>query len=238
MIEARGPALKTWVNGVPCADLLDTWELEGLIALQVHVAKQGRIRWRNIRIKDLGRSSWQPLWDGKTLDGWKKIGGGDWSIDDGAIHGTSAASESRHGHLITRDSFRDFAVRLKFKAVKGNSGLYVRVEEGGGIGVKGLQAEIDPANDVGGLYETDGRAWVVRPKPEDVAKWLKPGDWNALAVIALGNRVVVQLNGHQTAEVRDDPGREAGHLALQLHGGQDLDVWFKDIEYLKLDGAR
>ena len=61
------------------------------------------------------------------------------------------------------------------------------------------------ANDVGGLYETEGRAWVVRPKPEDVAKWLKPGDWNALAVIALGNRVVVQLNGHQTAEVRDDP---------------------------------
>jgi hypothetical protein len=238
VIEARGPALKTWVNGIPCADLLDTQELEGLIALQVHVAKQGRIRWKNIRLKDLGQSSWTPLWDGKTLDGWDKIGGGTWTIDEGAIHGTMPASESRHGHLITRDAVRDVAIRLKFKAIKGNSGLYFRVEEGGSAGVKGFQAEIDPANDVGGLYETEGRAWVVRPKPDDVKKWLKPEDWNVLSVVAQGNRVVVQLNGHQTAEVRDDPGRSQGRLALQLHGGQEMDVWFKDIEYMKLDKPR
>lgn len=56
VIEAKGPSIKTWLNGVPCADLKDTADLEGLIALQVHSGKQGQIRWRNIRIKDLGRS--------------------------------------------------------------------------------------------------------------------------------------------------------------------------------------
>ncbi len=55
-IEAKGKHLRTWVNGVPCADFVDEGEeadLEGFIALQVHQGKQGQIRWRNIRIKEL-----------------------------------------------------------------------------------------------------------------------------------------------------------------------------------------
>ena len=234
VIEARGPSLRTWLNGVPCADLIDTMDLEGFIALQVHAGKEGRIVWKNIRIKDMGERHWQPLWDGKTFHGWQPIGGGHWKIEDGAIHGTSSQGESRHGHLITKDSFHDFAVRLRFKAVEGNSGLYFRVAEGGGLGVQGFQAEIDPTKDVGGLYETDGRAWVVQPELEDVKKWLKPNAWNELSVVALGDRLVVHVNGQKTAEVLHDTGRKEGRIALQLHGGQDIDVWFKDIEFLKL----
>lgn len=98
----------------------------------------------------------------------------------------------------------------------------------------GLQAEIDPEKDAGGLYETGGRAWVVQPKPEDVKKWYKPGTWNAMSVVALGRRIVVHVNGHKTAELTDDPGRLKGHIALQLHGGKDMDVEFKDIEILPL----
>lgn len=58
-IEAIGSSIKTWVNGIPAADLTDDMTLSGLIALQVHgvgnrlerVGKQ--IQWRNIRIKEL-----------------------------------------------------------------------------------------------------------------------------------------------------------------------------------------
>jgi len=53
VIEAKGPSIKTWVNGVPCADLTDTMDEEGFIALQVHAGKQGQIRWRNIRLKEI-----------------------------------------------------------------------------------------------------------------------------------------------------------------------------------------
>lgn len=233
-IQAIGPSLKTWVNGVPCADLLDTADLEGFIALQVHAGREGRIRWRHLRIRDLGRSRWRPLWDGKTLRGWEKAGGGDWKIEDGALHGTSTQAEPRHGHLITTRQYGDFAVRLKYLARQGNSGLYFRVEKGGSAGVKGFQAEIDPEKDTGGLYETDGRAWVVQPKPEDVKKWHKPGEWNEMSVVALGRRVVVQVNGQKTAELLNDPGRARGFIALQLHGGQDMDVLFRDLEILPI----
>lgn len=237
VIEARGPHLKTTLNGVPCADLLDTMDMEGFLALQVHQGKEGRIRWKNIRLKDLGQSHWMPLWDGKTFDGWEKLGGGKWTIEDGVIHGTASKDEKEHGHLITKDQFTDFAVRLKFKANEGNSGLYFRVEKGGSAGVQGFQAEIDPQKDVGGLYETGGRQWVVQPTAEQVKKYFKPGEWNEMAVVALGDRVVVQVNGHTTAELKNDPGRQRGYISLQLHGGQDMDAQFKDIEILKLDNA-
>lgn len=57
-IEAVGDTIKTFVNGVPAADLIDGMTPTGFIALQVHsvgraeqVGKQ--IRWRNIRLKEL-----------------------------------------------------------------------------------------------------------------------------------------------------------------------------------------
>jgi hypothetical protein len=174
--------------------------------------------------------NWKPLWDGKTLDGWHVIGKGEWKIIDGAIRGTHPKDEKEFGHLVTDKIYRDFTVRLKFKAVKGNSGLYFRVEEKGYSGVTGFQAEIDPEKDTGGLYETNGRSWVSQPKPEDVKRWVKPGQWNEMTVSAHGGHIVVVVNGIKTAELKDDPGRAEGKFALQVHSGMDCEVWFKDIE--------
>jgi hypothetical protein len=55
-IECIGPDIKTFLNGVPCAHLIDDMTPEGFIALQVHSIRDetmaGRqIKWRNIRIK-------------------------------------------------------------------------------------------------------------------------------------------------------------------------------------------
>ncbi|GET28280.1 DUF1080 domain-containing protein [Prolixibacter sp. SD074] len=55
-VEAIGNTIRTWLNGVPCANLVDDMDPEGFIALQVHSigddqAHAGKqIRWRNIRI--------------------------------------------------------------------------------------------------------------------------------------------------------------------------------------------
>jgi hypothetical protein len=176
---------------------------------------------------------WKPLWDGKTLDGWHVIGKGEWKIVDGAIRGTHAKEEKEFSHLVTDQVYKDFTVRLKYKAVKGNSGLYFRIEEKGYSGVSGFQAEIDPEKDAGGLYETNGRSWVSQPKPEDVKRWFKPGQWNEMTVSARGGHLTVHVNGLKSAELKDDPGRREGRLALQVHGGQDCEVWFKDIEIQK-----
>ena len=173
---------------------------------------------------------WQPLWDGKSLAGWKVSGKGTWKIEDGALHGMNVKSEKDYGHLVSEKIYGDFTVRLKFKSLKGNSGLYFRIEEKGFSGVAGFQAEIDATKDVGGLYETNGRSWVSQPTPAQVATWFKPGEWNEMTVSARGGYIVVQINGKKSAELRDDPGRREGKFALQVHGAQDCDVWFKDLE--------
>lgn len=55
-VEAIGTSIRTWVNGIACADLFDDADLSGFIALQVHgigkdQSKEGKtVAWRNIRI--------------------------------------------------------------------------------------------------------------------------------------------------------------------------------------------
>jgi hypothetical protein len=161
--------------------------------------------------------------------------GGEWKVEDGAIVGKSSKEDQRHGLLVTDRKYKDFEVQAKYNAIKGNSGLYFRVDEvGGEVGVHGFQAEIDTHQDVGGLYETGGRAWVIQPTPEQVKTWYKPGEWNQMSVRAEGGHVVVTVNGKKTAELTNDPGRTQGHIALQLHGGMDMDVMFKDIRIKEL----
>ena len=54
-VEAIGDSIKTWVNGVPAADLTDDMTPKGFIALQVHGSKTAglKVKWRNIRIQVL-----------------------------------------------------------------------------------------------------------------------------------------------------------------------------------------
>ncbi|MHC4074797.1 MAG: 3-keto-disaccharide hydrolase [Planctomycetota bacterium] len=57
-IEAIGDSIKSWLNTVPAADMKDSQTSSGFIGLQVHRVKSCEplsVRWRNIRIKDLGR---------------------------------------------------------------------------------------------------------------------------------------------------------------------------------------
>ncbi len=58
-IEAIGNSIRTWINGVPAANLVDDMTAEGFIALQVHSMTEAdvEVRWRNIRILDLGTTN-------------------------------------------------------------------------------------------------------------------------------------------------------------------------------------
>ena len=176
-------------------------------------------------------NAFTPLFDGKTLTGWHTLPGGTWEVKDGAIAGTSVKTERRHGLLMSDKEYSDFVVRFQFRVVKGNSGFYFRSEKvKHAVGVNGFQAEVDNSRAVAGLYETGRRGWVKRPDPKVIKEIYKLGEWNRMSITAIGRNVVVRLNGTKTTELKDDPGRVKGHFAMQLHGGMDMEVMFKDIE--------
>lgn len=56
-IVAQGDRIRSWVNGVPCADFRDAMDATGFIGLQVHSIPAGKgpyqVRWKNVRIREL-----------------------------------------------------------------------------------------------------------------------------------------------------------------------------------------
>jgi len=56
-IVAQGDRIRSWVNGVACADFRDAQDATGFIGLQVHTIKAGtgpyQVRWKNIKLREL-----------------------------------------------------------------------------------------------------------------------------------------------------------------------------------------
>jgi hypothetical protein len=170
------------------------------------------------------------IFDGKTLNGWEVVGGGKWTVSSGVLKGECAKADEQ-GVLVYEKPVKDFTARLKFRISGGNSGFYFRAER---IKeqplVKGFQAEVDAIYDVGGIWETAGRGWVFKPTPEIHATAnFKPGEWTDMHVSAIGDRYIIRLNGKTITDITDAQGRKEGVIALQLHGGMDMVVEFRDI---------
>src|SRR5436309_14512340 len=62
-----------------------------------------------------GDAGWVTLLDGsnpKALDNWNRIGDANWRAEDGAI----VADKGKGGHLVSKNSYKDFQIRAEFLA--------------------------------------------------------------------------------------------------------------------------
>jgi hypothetical protein len=232
-VVAEGDSLKTWVNGVACADVVDSEDLTGFIALQVHQYKgdkPAQVRFRHIRIQDNGRHVWKPVWDGKTFAGWTSRGGGEWKIEEGAIHAVNKPDDPAIGMMVSDQSFTDLTARVRIKMTRGNSGFFLRTDPKTSAA---YEMEIDEAKGTGGFWESGpgGRKWVTGPTDNGAAKL---GEWNTLTASLHGHRIFFQVNGTKTVDIPNDAqGRLEGRLGLQVHGNKrPTEIWFKDVEVL------
>jgi sugar phosphate isomerase/epimerase len=235
-VEARGDSIKTWLNGVPAADLVDSMDLDGFIGLQVHqVGKREEslhVSWRNLRLQDLGRRVWLPLWDGKTLKGLRPAGEGMWAVDGGALVGT-IGSASKAGLLFVDRPFEDFTARLVYRLQGGNGGLYVRAAATDRpAGATGLQVDLDAAGGTTGLYDTGGRGWVARADAAGDKKAKHPADgFRQVDVSAHGAHVVVHTDGALSVKAAEAPVA-GGQPALELAPGRQARLEVKRLDVL------
>lgn len=182
---------------------------------------------------------WEPLFNGRDLSGWKKIGQEKWVVEDGAIYGEGITDE--YGYLATEKTYQDFDLSLRFKCeASGNSGVFIHTafEPGTPKVVMGRQIEIDRAigRHTGGIYG-DGKGWIVWPAPE-LETVIKPNGWNDMRITVVGNRHVTYLNGVRMIDFTyPSPGSTNGVIALQLHSGGEGRMRFKDIWIRNLSRA-
>jgi hypothetical protein len=185
------------------------------------------------RRKDSGNKM-VPLMDGKTLTGWHAVGGGKWTVEDGAFVGR-AKKARLYGLLVSDKVYKNFIVSFSFKCLAGDSGFYIRTIMEKPDKAKGLQVQVGlPGSGAGGIYESYGRQWLDKPTAAEEKKILKADGWNQMTISASGGDVVVHVNGTKTAELKNDKGRPKGHFALQMHSGNVMHVMFKDIKIREL----
>jgi hypothetical protein len=179
-------------------------------------------------------SAQQKLFNGVDLTGWTINGTEKWYVEKGQLI-CESGPDKEYGYLTTTQFYKNFILRLSFKQeANGNSGVFFRSTVKGTI-VKGWQVEVAPPNQhTGGIYESYGRGWLVKPNPAD-EKYLKMGDWNKLKIVVINNRVTTYLNGHQLIDLTDDKiGAGEGGIALQIHAGGGIKVRWKNIQLKEL----
>ncbi len=244
-VVARGPVIEVYLGENLAHRTEDEAYLKGFLLLQVRADEMAEevteVHYRNIRVKDYGREgTWRPLFDGKSIEGWKAWGSEKWDVEDGTIVGRSGPKKSE-GYLATLEQWKDFHVRGSSKMLgEGNFGLFyhssIKLREDGYPVIAGVQGEVEPGypSKTGWIYESYQRGWLVQPDPNTPAAMaLRRGEWNEIEIRQKGNHVTTWVNGVRAVDWEDpEPRIFEGAFALQLHtGGVDGIAW-KDL-YVK-----
>jgi|TARA_B110000444_G_C18735510_1_gene545408 hypothetical protein len=174
------------------------------------------------------------LFNGENLDGWNIHGTELWYVEHGILI-CESGPDNAYGYLSTTKYYDDFELSLEFKQeANGNSGVFIRSTVDG-IKVDGWQVEVaPPGNDTGGIYESYGRGWLIKPEKEK-DKALIMGEWNHMKIRVVGDQVDTWLNGTPMVSLKDEKiGLGKGSIALQIHDGGGIKVRWKKIKLTTL----
>jgi len=202
-------------------------------------------------------SGFVSLFDGKTLEGWSCPAMKYWSVEDGAITARNTESIKECYYLVWQGGQpRDFELKAKFRIQgpkEANSGIQFRSKIRPDGFVEGYQADIaKETRFFGVLYDETPKRGLLAARgqrvgvdeaghrkteqfadPEELWKKIDLDGWNEYHILASGFKVSAKINGHLMWEVTDrEKGRHGdapGVIALQLHVGPPMQVWFKDI---------
>ena len=196
------------------------------------------------------KSDWKPLFNGKDLTGWKHVGPGGDTVEDGLIktHGGMGLlywTGGKVGNCRLR-------VVYKMRDFNDNSGVYIRIpiepREPWMPVHYGYEVQIDnhPETSNEDEYHITGALYSLT-KP--LSKPGKPGpEWNTMIITIDGPHTVVELNGSKVTDYTEgDPvperkfdfeperGRRPneGWFGLQNHSDNDI-VFFKDVSIQSL----
>jgi hypothetical protein len=177
----------------------------------------------------------KPLFNGKDLDGWE--GDQKWfQVQDGAIVGGNLQQKIPHNFfLATKQQYSDFELTLEFR-LRGegtNAGIQLRSRRiPDHHEMIGYQADLGQSY-WGALYDESRRNRILAaPDREQLAKVLKPEDWNRYRIRCEGRRIQLWINDLQTVDYteQDQSLEQTGLIAVQIHGGPPGEAWYRNLQ--------
>jgi hypothetical protein len=196
-------------------------------------------------------SEWRQLFNGKDLNGWKHVGPGSMSVEEGLIRGHGGM-----GMLYWEgEKFSNCVIKVvwKMRDENSNSGIFIRMpieprEEWMPVHY-GYEVQIDnkPELSKEDDYHYTGTLYSLT-KP--LAKPGKPGpQWNTTEITLDGPRTIVYVNGVKVTDFKESdpvperkfdfepqrgPRPNSGYIGVQNHSEADV-VFFKEIAVKPLD---
>ncbi|MBC8354473.1 MAG: DUF1080 domain-containing protein [Planctomycetes bacterium] len=183
---------------------------------------------------DAGDSKWVSLFDGKTMDGWERVGNEEskWEVKDGALSGSGPASML----VCTKGSYKNFRYRAEVKISDGgNSGLYFRTTRKPGFS-DGYEAQIDSTHTdpirTGSLY---GFCHVYKRHVEPDTWFtydleVRDDVWRGKEI----TRIKITVDGNELYEYLDFALTfKDGHFAFQHHDPGSI-VAIRKVEVMEL----
>jgi hypothetical protein len=190
-------------------------------------------------------NEWKQLFDGKDLNGWKHVGPGEMTVENGLIQ--------THGGMgllyWTGSKLGDCVIRVVYKMrdENDNSGVFIRIpvaptEPWMPVNY-GYEVQIDNHPEAGGEdeYHVTGTLYSLT-KP--LARPGKPGpEWNTMEITLDGARTIVYVNGEKVTDYTEGdpvppkklkfepergPRPNYGYIGLQNHSDKDI-VFFKEV---------
>jgi hypothetical protein len=182
--------------------------------------------------------------DGKLCAFYGKLKDGTevplWRVEEGLLIGSGPAS-----HLFSeRGDYENFVYRVEAKINdKGNSGQYSRTQFGPGF-PKGYEAQINSTHSdpirTGSLYPAFNPKLPKEAREKIIVREQlhKPDEWFTQEVTAVGNHIIIKVNGKTTVDFVDEQNTyPKGHFALQGHDPGTV-VHFRKIEVKELPSSK
>ncbi len=206
-----------------------------------------------------------PIFDGKTLEGWKLDGYGSavYVVHQGAIRGITTP-KSPNTFLLTEKEYGNFVLEFEVKVHGGlNSGVQIRSRPKvqSDLATTGRNGKPASDKDLGKLFgpqveieagpgqsgyiygEATGRGWLS-PEPGEGAEhdYFKNDDWNHYRIVAEGARIQTFVNGNLVADLSDEAiykTHPKGFIGLQVHSIKantgPFDVFWRNLRIKELD---
>ncbi|HLZ86146.1 MAG TPA: DUF1080 domain-containing protein [Puia sp.] len=188
------------------------------------------------------KADWIPLFDGKTLNGWK-VGenAATFSVDSGCIIAHGPTAHLFYEGDVHHHDFKDFEFKADVMTRPGsNSGIYIHTQyqEGGWPG-KGYEVQVNNSH-------TDWRRTGSLYGIEDIREvYVKDDVWFTEYVSVRGKHIVIKINDKTVVDytepdnVKRPAGSEgrvlsSGTFALQGHDPNSK-VYFRNILVKPLD---